>query len=97
MEKRLTNVAIPDYPSYFGCSHASYKYRIDLYDKDRDIYEPVVYEDDINVARQIAGALSVLVHSDLLVITGNDWDDLEPCDAVILFDNHSEDILETFD
>lgn len=92
MEKRLTNVAIPDYPSYFGYSHASYKYRIDLYDKDRDIYEPVVYGDDINVARQIAGALSVLVHYDLLV-----GDNGEPYDAVILVDNHSENVIsDTF-
>ena len=80
--RKIFKAFIPDYPSYFQIPSSMYKYRIDLYDKDNDIYVPVFYHDDIETITNITVSFRTLIKQDLL-IGEND----EPFDNAIIVNN----------
>ena len=81
-------IFIPDYPKHTNISPSLYKYRIELYDKDNDKYQPICYHDDLAVVTQIAMSIETLIKHDMLVS-----DTGEPFDTVIVYDNLHDNII----
>ena len=90
--KKFMPVYIPDYRVYLGRPYSAYKFRIDLYDKDNDHYQPVYFGDDLERAKEIAAALRTLVRNDMLVSGKKE----EPFDIVCIFDNHAGVMLAEY-
>ena len=90
--KKVIPVYFPDYPVYLGRPYSAYKFRIELYDKDNDYFQPVYFGDDLERAKEIAAALRTLVRNDMLV-SGRKT---EPFDTVHIFDNHAGVMLAEY-
>lgn len=82
---KTANVFIPDYPEIQNLAKETYKYRVELYNKDADVFEPVAWENDTHAASSIAFALHSLITHDLL--TDKDG---EPYDNALVIDNKTD-------
>ena len=87
MRKGFFPVFIPD---HYG-SRDDHKYRIDLWDKDGDVYQPVYYGDNLASVNQTALSFQTLVRKDLLVRANG-----EPFDSVVVVNNTSNAVIEEY-